>query len=87
MPNMNTRADLELLKTLLHEKQTVFKCWTTIQLYVQTNFHGYLKMTLIKKSGNFSSFCSGFRKILMQSDEELSRQAENDRVEQFRHDT
>ena len=38
-----------------------------------------------EKSGYFYSFSSGFRKILLPSDVELSRQAENDRMERFRH--
>ena len=29
----------------LNEKQIVVKCWTTIQLYAQTNIHGQSKMT------------------------------------------
>ena len=38
-------------------------------------------MTVNKKSGHFSSFGVGLRKILPQLDIELQRQAENDRVE------
>ena len=41
-------------------------------------------MTVNKKEGHFSSLSSGFRKIILRSDAELPRQAENDRVEQFR---
>ena len=33
------KATLQLLQTLLNEKQIVFKRWTTIRLYAQTNFH------------------------------------------------
>ena len=40
-------------------------------------------MTLNEKSGYFSSFSTGSRKILSESDVELSTQAENDRMEQF----
>ena len=43
-------------------------------------------MTVNKKKGDhFSTFSSRFRKIILQSDAELPRQAENDKVEQFRH--
>ena len=38
-----------------------------------------------KISDHFSSFSSGYRQILLWSDAELPRQAENDRMEQFRH--
>ena len=34
----------------------------------------------IKKSSHFSSFSGGFRKILLRSDVQLPRQAENDKV-------
>ena len=51
-----------------------------IFMYAQTNFH-----LVLNKNGHFSSFSSGFRKILLWSDVELPRQAENDSVEQFRH--
>ena len=52
----------------------------TIQLYAQTNFHGKLKMSVNKTRPLFFSFSSGFQKILLRSDVELHRQAENDRV-------
>ena len=39
----------------------------------------------MKESGHFSSFNSGFRRILIRSDVELPGQADNDRVEQFRN--
>ena len=39
MRNMNVGHTLQLLQTLLNEKQISFKCWITIQLYAQTNFH------------------------------------------------
>ena len=42
-------------------------------------------MTVNEKSGHFSGFGIGLRNILSQLDVELQRQAENDRVEQFRH--
>ena len=42
-------------------------------------------MIVNKKSVYFSSFSSGFRKILSRSDAELPEQVENDRVEQFRY--
>ena len=38
-------------------------------------------MTVNKKSGNFSSFSCGFRKIILRSDVELPRHVENDGVE------
>ena len=83
MPDLN----LQFLQTLPNEKQIVFKCFTTLQLYAQTNFPGQLimKMTVNKKSDHFSSYSSGFRKVLVQSDVELPRQAQNDKVERFRH--
>ena len=42
-------------------------------------------MTENKRNGHSTSFSSGFRKILLQSDVELHRQAENDGEERFRH--
>ena len=43
-------------------------------------------MTVNKKAAiSQASFSSGFRKILLRSDVELPRQADNDRVEQFRY--
>ena len=42
-------------------------------------------MTVNKKSGHFSSFSSGFRQVLLQSDVELPIHTENSRVERFRH--
>ena len=42
-------------------------------------------MTVNKRNFHLTSFSSGFRKILSQSDVELHRQAENDREKQFRH--
>ena len=78
-------AYLQLLQTLVKEKQIVFKHLRTNQLYAQTKFHGKLRMTVNKRSDHFSSFGSGFEKIILRSDVELPRQAENDRVEQFRH--
>ena len=74
-----------MLQTQLNEKQMFFKRWMTIQLYPQTNFRGQLTMTLHNKSSHFSSFSSGFRKLLSRSDVELPTQAENDRVEQFKY--
>ena len=58
-----------------------------MQLYAVTSFHGSLTMnsTVNDKNVSFSSFSSGFRKILSGSDAELPRQAQNDSVEQFRH--
>ena len=55
---------LQLQKTLLIEKQIVFKHWTGIQLYDVTNFHGYLKIAVNNKSGHFSGSSSRFQKIL-----------------------
>ena len=83
MSNMNA----ELLQTLQNGKQIVFKQWmmTTFQLYAQTNFHGQLKMTINKRKRPFSAFSSGFLKFFLWSDVELPRQAEFDRVEQFRY--
>ena len=72
---------LQLPQIPVDEKQIVFKHWTTIQLYAQTNFHVLVKMTVNLKSGHFSSLSSGFRKILLRSDAELPTQAENDKVE------
>ena len=62
MPDVNAGHTYSL-QTLPNEKQIVFKRWTTIQLYAQTNFHGQLKMTVNEKSGHFSSFSSGFEKF------------------------
>ena len=50
-----------------------------------TLLNGQLKMTVNKKGGHFSSYSSEFPKLLVQSDVEIPRQAENDRAEQFRH--
>ena len=63
-----------------------FKRWMTIQLYVQTNFHGQLKMTANKKAATSPVLAAGFKKILLVPDLQLPRQAENDsiRMEQFR---
>ena len=63
---------------LPNEKQVVYKRWTRIQRYAQTNF---LKMTANKKRVISSFFSSGFREILLRSDVDLSRQVENDNVE------
>ena len=81
---MNSGYTYSCCKHYVREK-IIFKRSTTIQLYAQTNFHGRLKTTLNKKKRHFSSFSSGFRKILSRSDVELPKQAENDNVEQFRH--
>ena len=42
-------------------------------------------MAVNKKSGHFTSFSCGFPKSLLRPDVELPREAENDRVEHFRH--
>ena len=68
--------------TILNEKQVVFKRWTKIQLYAVTNIHGLLTMTANDKNGHFSSYSSGFRKILAVV---LPRQAENDRAEEHEY--
>ena len=73
-------AYLQFLQRL-KEKQTVFKCWTTIQLYAQTNFPGWLKMT-----ANIKAVISPvIPKVLVRSGVELARQAENNTAERFRH--
>ena len=51
---------------------------------LKSNFHGQLKMTVNKKRGHLSSFSSGARNLSLQSNVKLSKQAENDRVEQLR---
>ena len=45
----------------------------------------YITVVPVNKKRHFSSFIDGFRKLLLQSDVELPRQAENVGVEQFRH--
>ena len=70
---------------ITNRKTIRLKSWLIIYLYAQTNFHGWLKMTANLKSSPFSSFSSGFRKILLLSDVKVPRQTEHDRVEQFKH--
>ena len=53
------------------QKQIVFKWWATVQLYAETNCHGWLKMTVNEKSSHFPRFVIGLQKILSQLDVEL----------------
>ena len=75
------------MQTLLNIKQIIFKHWTTIQLYAQSNLNVQLKMTANKKGAisPVPAVSSEFQKILSWY-VQLPRQAEIDRVEQFRHD-
>ena len=74
-----TQGILAVAANTTERKENRFKRWTTIQLNAQTNFYGQLKMTANEKIGHFSSFSSGFWKVLLRSDVEIPRQAENDK--------
>ena len=54
MPSMNAGHAYICYKT---DKQIVFKWWATVQLYAETNCHGWLKMTVNGKQP-FPQFCN-----------------------------
>ena len=68
MPNMNAE---------------VFKRWTTIQLYAQTNLVKTENDCKLQKVAISPVLVVGFKKIILRSYVELPGQAENARVEQF----
>ena len=74
MLNMNTGHIFTAAEKTIKQRQVVLKHWTTIHLYAVTNFHSSLTMTVTNKNSRFSSFSSGFQKMLLRSDVELPNQ-------------
>ena len=65
LPTMNKdilSAAIDIIKTRTKSLQL----WIRIQQYIATDFQGWLKMTSILKTANFSILRSQFRKILPQ---------------------
>ena len=79
MPNMNAGHVCScLLQTLPNEKRSVFEALDDNSAVCSNQLSCLVENGCKQKSGHFASFSSGFRKILLRS-------AENDPVEQFRH--